>query len=165
MTYHAAEDAGQIAVTAWTEHHDSVVVTLRGKLDIASAPALREQLLSLLCLGASQFVIDLSAIQCADASGLAVLVGSQRRAVPLGVVLRLAAPRPEVVGVLAATGINRHLDVYPTVAAAITGRGRAVRAVRPRAAQAVAGGHVLPAQSRAEPAAGAEPAAAARRAE
>ena len=105
-----------------TGHYDSVVVTLRGKLDIASAPALREQLLSLLHSGASQFVIDLSAIQCADASGLAVLVGSESRVVTLGGALRLAAPRPEVLGVLAATGINRHLNVYPTVEAAAAAR-------------------------------------------
>lgn len=122
MTHPAAEDPGHIAVTAMTGHYDSVVVTLRGKLDIASAPALREQLLSLLHSGASQFVIDLSAIQCADASGLAVLVGSESRVVTLGGALRLAAPRPEVLGVLAATGINRHLNVYPTVEAAAAAR-------------------------------------------
>lgn len=158
VTHPAAEDGVHISVTAWAGHHDFVVVTLRGKLDAVSAPALREQLLSLLHPGASQFVIDLSAIQCADASGLAVLVGNQRRAALLGGGLRLAAPGPEVVGVLTATGIDRHLDVYPTVEAAIA--GRAPGAVQPAAAE-----HVLPAQSRAEPAGSAEPAAVARHAE
>ncbi len=60
--------------------HGPVIVTLGGELDIMSAPALREQLLSLLRPGASQLVIGLSAVRYADSSGLAVLVGSQRRA-------------------------------------------------------------------------------------
>jgi anti-sigma B factor antagonist len=58
------------------------IAELAGELDIASAPALREQLLGLLRPGSSQFVIDLSKVSLCDASGLAVLGG------------RLAAGRP-----------------------------------------------------------------------
>jgi anti-anti-sigma factor len=165
VTHPAAEDVGHIEVAAPTGRRDPVIVTLRGELDIVLAPVLREQLLSLLRRGTSRLVIDLSAIQHADASGLAVLVGSQRRAVLRGGSLRLAALRPEVLSVLAATGISRHLDVYPTVQAAIVGRGQAVGAVRPGAAPAVTAAHVLPVQPRAERVADAEPAAAACRAE
>jgi anti-anti-sigma factor len=161
MAHPAAEDAGHIEVAAPRGRHDPVIVTLRGELDIALAPVLREQLLSLLRRGTSQLIIDLSAIQYADASGLAVLVGSQRRAVLGGGTLRLAAPRPEVTSVLEATGISRHLDVYPTVQAAIIGRGQAIGATRPGAAPAAA----VPVQSRAERVADTEPAAAATRAE
>jgi anti-anti-sigma factor len=165
VTHPAAEDVGHIEVAAPTGRRDPVIVTLRGELDIALAPVLREQLLSLLRRGTSQLVIDLSAIQYVDVSGLAVLVGSQRRAVLRGGSLRLAAPRPEVVSVLEATGISRHLDVYPTVQAAIVGRGQAVGAVRPGAAPALTAAHVLPVQSRPERVADTEPAAAACRAE
>jgi anti-anti-sigma factor len=70
-----------------------VIATLRGELDIAAAPALREQLLSLLRPGTSQLVVDLSAVSYADASGLAVLVGTRRRAWLLGGFLHLARPR------------------------------------------------------------------------
>jgi anti-anti-sigma factor len=80
-----------------------------------------EQLLSLI-RAASHLIIDLSAVEHADASGLAVLVGSRRRARLLGGSLRLAAPSPEVARVLSATGINQHLDIFPTVRAAITGQ-------------------------------------------
>jgi anti-anti-sigma factor len=97
------------------------IATLSGDLGIASAPALREQLRSLL-RAASQLIIDLSAVEHADASGLAVLVGSGHRARLLGGSLRLAAPSPAVARVLSATGINKHLDIFPTVRAAITGQ-------------------------------------------
>jgi len=49
-------------------------------------------------------------------------VGSGHRARLLGGSLRLAAPSPEVARVLSATGINKHLDIFPTVRAAITGQ-------------------------------------------
>jgi anti-anti-sigma factor len=80
-----------------------------------------EQLLSLI-RAAGHLIIDLSAVEHADASGLAVLVGSRRRARLLGGSLRLAAPSPEVARVLSATGMNQHLDIFPTVRAAITGQ-------------------------------------------
>ena len=121
MTHSAARDDASLSPTSRTNRSGYVITALRGDLGIASAPALREQLLNLL-RAASHLIIDLSAVERADASGLAVLVGSERRARLLGGSLRLAAPSPEVAGVLSATGMNQHLDIFPTVRAAITGQ-------------------------------------------
>lgn len=99
-----------------------VLAALSGELDIASAPALREQLLSLLRPAAGRLVIDLSAVRYADASGLAVLAGTARRARLLGGFLRLAAPAPAVARVLRLTGMDRQLDTFRTVRAAISGQ-------------------------------------------
>jgi anti-sigma B factor antagonist len=145
-----AEDVGHIAFTVWTGHRGPVVVTLEGELDIMSAPVLREQLLSLLRPSASQLIVDLSGIRYADASGLAVLLRSQRRAVLLGGALRLAAPQPEVAGVLAVTGMSRHFDVYPTVQAAIADQGRAVGAAGLKGNLALTAARALPARIWAE---------------
>ncbi len=119
MTYSVAAEPN-LSLTSRTDRGGYVIAALRGELDIASAPALREQLFSLL-RSASQLIIDMSAVGRADASGLAVLVGCGRRARLLGGSLRLAAPSPEVVRVLSATGIDQHLDIFPTVRAAISG--------------------------------------------
>jgi anti-anti-sigma factor len=108
-----------VRVSACAEH-GHVIATLRGDLDIATAPAMREQLLSLLRPGASRLVVDLSAVRYADASGLAVLVGTRRRARLLGGFLHLASPAPAVTAALSRTGLSRQLDVFPTVRAAIT---------------------------------------------
>src|ERR1035441_4048078 len=97
-----------------------VIAVLSGELEISCAPVLREQLLGVLRPAASRLVIDLSGVSYADASGLAVLVGTGRRAGLLGGFLRLAAPVPAVADVLRITGLSRHLDIYPTVAAAIS---------------------------------------------
>jgi anti-anti-sigma factor len=95
-------------------------VALSGDLDIACAPALREQLVSALGTRVSRLIIDLSKVSFCDASGLAVLVGTSRRARLLGGVVRLAAPAPPVVAALRLTGLGRQFDIFPTVTAAIT---------------------------------------------
>lgn len=96
------------------------IAALGGELDIAAAPMLREKLLAMLGPAASRLIIDLSAISYADATGLAVLVATARRAGLLGGFLRLAAPSPEAADVLSITGLDRHLAIFPTVHAAIT---------------------------------------------
>ena len=127
---HSAADEASLSLPSRADRGGYVVATLRGELGIASAHALREQLLGLL-RAASDLIIDLSAVEHADASGLAVLVGSGRRARLLGGSLRLAAPSPQVARVLSATGVNRHLDIFPTVRAAITGQPRLPERDRP----------------------------------
>jgi anti-anti-sigma factor len=150
VTHPAAEDIGPITFTVVTGRDGSVVVTPRGELDIVSAPAVRERLLSLLGPDASHLVVDMSAIPYADASGLAVLVSTQRRAVLLGGTLRLAALQPEVASVLTAAGLGRRLAVYPSVQAAIAGRKRAFRAAHHVPSQ-VPAAYAVPAQAQAEP--------------
>jgi anti-sigma B factor antagonist len=95
------------------------VTAISGDLDIARVPVLREQLLELLGPHASQLVIDLSGVTFCDASGLDVLVGVDRRARLLDGGLRLAAPPSPVVTVLRLTGLDRHLQVFDSVAAAV----------------------------------------------
>jgi anti-anti-sigma factor len=97
------------------------VAALSGELDFASVPELRDQLLGVLRPGACRLIVDLSQVSFCDASGLAVLVGTNRRARLLRGVLRLAAPAPPVIEVLRITGLDLKLDVFPTVSAAIIG--------------------------------------------
>jgi anti-sigma B factor antagonist len=140
-----------MTLTVRTAPDDIVIVALGGDLDIASAPATRERLLSLLRPGACRLVIDMSAVRYADASGLAVLVSTQRRAVLLGGAVRLAALRPEVAGILTVAGLSRHLAAYPTVQAAVAGRKPGSRAALPRTGPGVTAARALPAQRQAEP--------------
>jgi anti-sigma B factor antagonist len=98
------------------------IAELTGDLDIASAPALREPFLSLLRPGPSRLVIDLSQVSFADASGLAVLVSTARRARLLGGFLHLAAASAPVIHVLNITGLHRTFAIFPTVQDAATGK-------------------------------------------
>ena len=129
---HSMAHEASLRFTSPTDRGGYAIAALTGDLGIASAPALREQLRSLL-RAASQLIIDLSAVEHADVSGLAVLLGSGHRARLLGGSLRLAAPSPEVARVLSATGMDQHLDIFPTVRAAITGQPRLPEAIFPPA--------------------------------
>lgn len=95
------------------------VATISGDLDIACVPVLREQLLGVLGPHANRMIIDMSGVTFCDASGLAVLVGVDRRARLLDGVLRLAAPAPPVATVLHLTGLDSHFQVFATLWAAI----------------------------------------------
>ena len=94
------------------------IAALSGRLDVARASVLREQLLGVLRPWASRLVLDLSEVSFCDARGLAVLVGTGRRARLLGGVLRLAAPSPAVTAALRISGLLRQFDIFPTVLAA-----------------------------------------------
>jgi anti-anti-sigma factor len=107
------------------------IAELTGELDIASAPALRDQLLSLLRPGSSRLVVDLSRVSFCDASGLAVLVNTARRARLLGGFLHLAAVSPQAERALNITGLHRHLATFPTVQAAAAGAQAAAAAAQP----------------------------------
>jgi len=59
------------------EHHDDrMLVSLRGELDLSTAPVLDEALRD----ANSEIVVDLSALAFIDASGLNVLASAHRRA-------------------------------------------------------------------------------------
>jgi anti-sigma B factor antagonist len=101
------------------------VAVLSGALDNAHAPALREQLLCLLRPAASRLVLDLSLVSHVDAGGLAVLVGTDRRARLLGGCLRLAAVKPAVDMAMRAAGLDRLIEIFPTVQSAVSSPTRA----------------------------------------
>lgn len=90
------------------------IVALTGALDGAAAPALREHLIGVLRRSGRLLILDLREVASADAAGLAVLIGAQRRAAELGVTLHLAAPGPQIAKLLCVTGFDRALTVHPT---------------------------------------------------
>ena len=95
------------------------VVRLQGALDAATAPALRERLIGLLHPGTRLLVLDLSRVSSCDSAGLAVLIGAQRRARVLGIVMRLAAPSVPVAKLLRLTGLDRSLTICPDLRSAL----------------------------------------------
>jgi anti-anti-sigma factor len=95
------------------------IIRLRGALDVAAAPALRERLIGLLRPGMRLLVLDLSRVPSCDSAGLAVLIGAQRQARLLGIVLRLAAPSPPVAKLLRLTGLDRSLIICPDLSSAL----------------------------------------------
>jgi anti-anti-sigma factor len=94
------------------------VIAIHGELDIATTASLRIRILTILKETTTPLIIDLSGVSFCDASGLALLVGAQRRARLHRVTITLAAPRPNVAKLLRITGLDRAFTIHPTLASA-----------------------------------------------
>lgn len=67
-------------------------LTVRGELDVATAPRLAEAAQSLLATSPGALVVDLTPTAFLDSSGARTLVGIARRAAAAGTVLHVVAP-------------------------------------------------------------------------
>jgi anti-sigma B factor antagonist len=108
-----------ISRTGATPSADRTIIRLGGALDLAAAPALRERLIGVLHQVTSLLILDLSCVLSCDVSGLAVLIGTQRRARLLGGGVLLAAPSLPVVQLLRSTGLDRNFTIYPDLSGAL----------------------------------------------
>jgi anti-anti-sigma factor len=90
---------------------DRTVIRVGDGLNFAAAPALREQLIDVLHRGTGLLILDLSRVLSCDSAGLAVLIGTQRRARLLGIRMRLLAPSLPVARVLRSTGLDRSFSI------------------------------------------------------
>lgn len=97
----------------------TAVVSLPAEIDITNADQVREDLLSVLNQGAALLIADLSKTTFCDSAGVSALARSFRRAEASESEMRLVVSTLAVQRVLALTGIDRVLDIYPSVAASL----------------------------------------------
>src|SRR6478752_234158 len=90
------------------------VIGLTGRLTATGAPLLRNAVGDLIAAGESNIVIDMSALQFVDSSGLGALVGGLKSARVAGGDLRIAAVPDAVQTVLHLTNLDRVLRDHPT---------------------------------------------------
>jgi len=98
------------------------VATLPAEIDVTNADMVREELLSVINQGALLLVADMSKTNFCDSAGVSALVRTFRRANASASAMRLVVSTPAVQRVLSITGVDRLVDVYPSVAASLTGQ-------------------------------------------
>lgn len=89
-----------------------VVLRLDGKLNMVSAPHLREEIHSCVTAGNVRVAIDLSGVDFMDSSGLGTLINGLKATRQAGGDLRIASPTEQVRMVLELTNIDRVLKAY-----------------------------------------------------
>ena len=90
--------------------HDGVVVVApKGRLDLPVAPGVRRQLIGLVESGHTRVVVDLSAVELIDSSGLGALVAGFEAARDNGGDLTIMSPTEQATLVLELTNVNRVL--------------------------------------------------------
>lgn len=89
-----------------------------GDLDLATAPALREDLVQASSEGPTLVVLDLERVEFLDSVGLSVIIGGHKRLQHQGSRLHLAGARALVRRVLGLTRVDSMIPTYDTVAEA-----------------------------------------------
>ena len=98
-------------------------MTLPAEVDVSNAGQIRQDLAAVVAQDASLVIVDMSTTTFCDSAGVTALVHAVRQANASGAGLRLAASAPAVTRVLAITGVDRLIEIYPSVAAAMADPG------------------------------------------
>lgn len=97
------------------------VITLPGEIDVNNAELVQEDLLSVLDHGATLLVADLSKTTFCDSAGVSALVRAFRRTTESSSSMRLVVATPAVHRVLSITGVDRLVEIFPSVAGSLAG--------------------------------------------
>ena len=113
MTTRRGEPRG-VRVTEDTFDAAGLVVAVRGELDIATVPALRDRLTASIDAGKLRLVIDLSAVSFVDSVALATIVHAKQR-LPAGAKMALVIdPSSYVMLVFQSAGLGTVIDLVGT---------------------------------------------------
>jgi anti-sigma B factor antagonist len=92
-----------------TRNDGRATVAARGSIDLHSSDELREQLIELVDSGIREIVVDLTAVDFCDSSGLNVLVRAYKHARAKDATLTVTGAYGRVENVLRTTGLDRFL--------------------------------------------------------
>ena len=112
-------EAREIQVTEEAFDPTGLVLTVRGELDIATAPALRDRFAAAIVAGKRRLVIDLSALSFLDSVALATIVHAKQRLPEDGKMAVVIDPSSYVMLVFESGGLPKVLDLVETRAQAI----------------------------------------------
>ncbi len=102
-----------------TERDGFAVLSVRGEIDVYTAPRFRERLVELVNDGRHQVVVDLEAVDFLDSTGLGVLVGGLKRLRTHDGDLLLVCTQARILKVFEITGLNQVFAIHESVDAAI----------------------------------------------
>ena len=116
-------------------HGDSVVVSVRGELDVTSSQRFDDYLADA-AADRDRVILDMSGVDFMDTTALAVIVGHWRRLVAGGAMFLLAGARYRYTKALWITGLADRLPMYDTVDQALAATGSGAAGPEPGAATA-----------------------------
>lgn len=103
---------------------EAAVITLPEEIDISNSEQVREELLSLLNRGPAVLIVDMAETTFCDSAGVNALVRAHKRATANGAEIRLVVASLGVQRVLAITGVDRLIPVYPSMTASLAEPGK-----------------------------------------
>lgn len=101
-----------------SESNGVTVLTVRGEVDVYTAPRLRERLVELASEGHYKIVVDLEGVDFLDSTGLGVLVGGLKRLRSHDGDLYLVCTQHRILKVFEITGLTKVFSIFDSVDAA-----------------------------------------------
>lgn len=99
-------------LTTDVTHRDGwTVLTPRGQLDVATAPAFRQQLVEAQFSEDHRVLVDLDGVEFIDSMGIGVLVGGLKRARSHAGSFRVRCTRERILHLFALTGLDEVFEV------------------------------------------------------
>jgi anti-sigma B factor antagonist len=95
------------------------VVDVAGEIDVATAPRLREQVISLIGDGRYRIVVDMAGVDFIDSTGLGVLISGLKRTRTHDGDFVLVCTEPRILKVFEITGLTAVFSVHDTVEDAV----------------------------------------------
>ncbi|MDO8106538.1 STAS domain-containing protein [Isoptericola sp. b441] len=98
---------------------DRTVIEVTGEIDVYTAPALREEIASLVDAEHTSIVVDLTQVSFMDSTGLGVLVGALKKVRTLGGDLSLVINEEKILKVFRITALTQVFAIHPSLAEAL----------------------------------------------
>ncbi|MGA9943733.1 MAG: STAS domain-containing protein [Candidatus Cybelea sp.] len=95
---------------------ETLILKLRGSLDLATAPTIRAALGEATEKGSQRLIVDLTQLEFLDSTGLGVLIGAHRRAAERGGSFRLIVKDGPISRLLNITGLIGVFAVFHSLA-------------------------------------------------
>ncbi len=103
------------------EQNGYTVLSVKGEVDVYTAPRLRERLVELVSEGARKIVVDLEQVEFLDSTGLGVLVGGLKRLRSNDGDLSLVCTQTRILKVFEITGLTKVFSIYNSIEDATNG--------------------------------------------
>src|SRR5207237_7906203 len=95
-----------------SEKDGASVVSLRGEIDVYTAPRLRQTLIDLVEGGATDIVVDMERVDFLDSTGLGVLVGGLKRVKDKDGSMKLVATQDRILKIFDITGLSKVFPIF-----------------------------------------------------
>jgi anti-sigma B factor antagonist len=99
------------------------VISLKGEVDLYTAPEFKQQLLEVIGQGGKEVIVDFSGTTFIDSTTLGVLVGGVKRLRTNDGQLSLVCDDRNITKIFEITGLDKVFEIYPTRDEAIAALG------------------------------------------
>jgi anti-sigma B factor antagonist len=103
-------------------HHGWQVLSVRGDVDVETAPLLKERLAEVVGASGARLIVDLDGVDFLDSTGLGVLVDALRRVRSEDGQMRLVCNQPKILRVFEITGLDKIFSIFGSVGEAARGQ-------------------------------------------